>query len=81
MNEIINKLAKKIFYQASYRGTKEMDILLKELATKVLAIKPDLARLNSFAEFLALSDTQINDYLQNQEELPTKFVWITEFLK
>ena len=53
MSEELEILKKKLLYRASYRGTKEMDILLTTFVKKYLNIFNDeqLKQLEKFLEF------------------------------
>tara|TARA_B110000211_G_scaffold122632_1_gene141469 strand:- start:43 stop:297 length:255 start_codon:yes stop_codon:yes gene_type:complete len=68
MNEL-ELLKKKIKYRASYRGTKEMDILLKSFVNSVINIL-DLSELLKLDEFLNCNDEDIyNLYFNNNSFL------------
>jgi len=51
----IDQLKKKIIYRASYRGTKEMDILLTSFVNKIIH-DLDLKNLKELLELLELDD-------------------------
>ena len=51
----IDQLKKKIIYRASYRGTKEMDILLTSFVNKIVH-DLDLKNLKELLELLELDD-------------------------
>ena len=51
----IDQLKKKIIYRASYRGTKEMDILLTSFVNKIIH-GLDLKNLKELLELLELDD-------------------------
>ena len=51
----IDQLKKKIIYRASYRGTKEMDILLTSFVNKIIH-DLDLQNLKELLELLELDD-------------------------
>ena len=55
MNSNIDQLKKKIIYRASYRGTKEMDILLTSFVNKIIH-DLDLKNLKELLELLELDD-------------------------
>jgi len=68
MNEL-ELLKKKIKYRASYRGTKEMDILLKSFVNSVINTL-DLSELLKLDEFLNCNDEDIyNLYFNNNSFL------------
>jgi antitoxin CptB len=61
---MINELEifkKKLLYRASYRGTKEMDILLSNFVKKYID-KLDLNHLNELDKFLNIEDDVILNY-------------------
>jgi antitoxin CptB len=63
MNNLEN-LKKKIIYRSSYRGTKEMDILLSSFVNKYIEIfSPD--ELVYLDKFLDYEDEVILNYYQN----------------
>jgi antitoxin CptB len=64
---MINKLEifkKKLIYRASYRGTKEMDILLSKFVNKYID-KLDENLLEELEKFLNFEDQVILDYYNN----------------
>ena len=63
MNEL-ELLKKKIKYRASYRGTKEMDILLKSFVNSVINTL-DLSELLKLDEFLNCNDEDISNFYLN----------------
>ena len=63
MNELDN-LKKKILYRSSYRGTKEMDLLLSKFAKHYLDIL-DFKDLLELEKFLNLEDEFIYNYYRN----------------
>ena len=65
---MINKLEifkKKLLYRASYRGTKEMDILLSSFVNKYINTFDDIY-LNELDNFLNFDDEIILNYYQNK---------------
>ena len=64
MNIELDILKKKLLYRASYRGTKEMDILLSSFVKKHINTfnEKSLVKLENF---LNLSDEQILNYYNN----------------
>ena len=64
MNEL-ESLKNKIKYRSSYRGTKEMDLLLSSFALKYIDILPhhDLKKLN---DFMNCSDEDISNLYSNK---------------
>ena len=67
MNEL-ELLKKKISYRASYRGTKEMDILLKSFVNSVINTL-DLSELLKLDEFLNCNDEDIYNLYFNNNSL------------
>ena len=63
MNKLEN-LKKKIIYRSSYRGTKEMDILLSSFVKKYLD-KLNEKELYELEKILDLDDETINNFYQN----------------
>ena len=55
---------KKLLYRASYRGTKEMDILLYKFVNKYIH-EFDESLLRELEKFLNFEDEVILDYYQN----------------
>ena len=70
---------KKLFFKASHRGTKEMDIILGTFANKQLErmTKNDLAL---FDELLDISDPELYKWLtsDNEEIIPEKFRYLID---
>ena len=64
MNEL-ELLKKKIKYRSSYRGTKEMDLLLSSFVSKIIngLSYDELKKLN---EFLNCNDEDINNFYLNK---------------
>ena len=68
MNEELEIFKKKLLYRASYRGTKEMDILLSTFVKKHIE-DFDLNNLNELENFLKFDDEIIlNFYNHNKIE-------------
>ena len=68
MNEELEIFKKKLLYRASYRGTKEMDILLSTFVKKHIE-DFDLNNLNELENFLKFDDEIIlNFYNYNKIE-------------
>ena len=63
MNEL-DILKKKILYRSSYRGTKEMDLLLSKFTKHYLDIL-DFKDLLELEKFLNIEDELIYNYYQN----------------
>ena len=63
MNELDN-LKKKILYRSSYRGTKEMDLLLSKFAKHYFDIL-DFKDLLDLEKFLNLEEEFIYNYYKN----------------
>ena len=61
MSEELEKLKKKILYRASYRGTKEMDILLSSFTKNYINIL-NVNQLNQLEVFLKFEDEIILNY-------------------
>ncbi len=68
---------KKLFFKASHRGTKEMDILLGNFANKQLESMTD-NDLALFDELLDISDPELYKWLTsvNEEIIPEKFRYL-----
>ncbi len=68
---------KKLFFKASHRGTKEMDILLGNFANKQLESMTD-NDLALFDELLDISDPELYKWLisANEEIIPEKFRYL-----
>jgi antitoxin CptB len=64
MNEL-ESLKKKIKYRSSYRGTKEMDVLLSSFVSSIVN-KLSLEELKSLIEFLNCNDEDISNYYLNK---------------
>ena len=64
MSNKLEILKKKLIYRASYRGTKEMDILLSGFVNKYID-KLDNDLLVELDEFLNFEDEVILNYYQN----------------
>ena len=61
MSEKLETFRKKLLYRASYRGTKEMDILLKAFVNDCLN-KFNYQKLKELEEFLEFEDEIILNY-------------------
>ncbi len=61
MPEELEILKKKLLYRASYRGTKEMDILLSTFVKKNID-SLNINQLKDLEKFLELSDETISNY-------------------
>ena len=68
MNEL-ELLKKKIIYRSSYRGTKEMDLLLGSFVTKYIKILP-YDELKKLDEFMNCSDEDIGNFYLNKSPIP-----------
>tara|TARA_B110000967_G_C18720494_1_gene477374 strand:+ start:653 stop:910 length:258 start_codon:yes stop_codon:yes gene_type:complete len=64
MSDELKNLKKKIIYRSSYRGTKEMDILLTSFVRKYLD-NLDEKELNDLLFFLDLEDELIFNFYQH----------------
>lgn len=64
MNDKLEILKKKLLYRASYRGTKEMDILLSKFVNEYID-KFNEIYLNDLEIFLNFEDEIILNYYQN----------------
>ena len=58
MPDDTEQLKKKIIYRSSYRGTKEMDILLSSFVNEYID-KLNLNDLNNLYEFLKIDDVEL----------------------
>jgi antitoxin CptB len=80
MNEL-DILKKKILYRSSYRGTKEMDLLLSKFTKHYLDIL-DFKDLLELEKFLNIEDELIYNYYQNNTKNNTiKETKISKLLK
>jgi len=61
---------KKLYFRSIHRGTKEMDKLLGEFATKYL-LKFTFNQLSVYEQFLELSDDVLYRGFLDQEKFPT----------
>ncbi len=61
MTDKLDIFRKKLLYRASYRGTKEMDILLSNFVKKYIN-KFDINELNELEKFLNFEDEIISDF-------------------
>ena len=64
MNEL-ETLKKKIKYRSSYRGTKEMDLLLTSFVSSIINIL-SLAELEKLDEFVNCNDEDISNFYLNK---------------
>ena len=64
MSNKLEILKKRLLYRASYRGTKEMDILLSSFVKKYLD-KLNEKELYELEKILDLDDETINNFYQN----------------
>jgi antitoxin CptB len=69
MNEL-ELLKNRIKYRASYRGTKEMDILLTSFINSVIN-NLEYLELLKLDEFLNLNDEEIYNYYKNDIVIPS----------
>jgi antitoxin CptB len=66
MNFKINDLKKKILYRATYRGTKEMDTLLKSFTNKYINTLNDKDLMN-LSDLLDIDDDNLYKFNQGQK--------------
>ena len=66
MSEELEIFKKKLLYRASYRGTKEMDILLSSFVKKYINIFNE-AQLRDLENFLKIEDEEILDYYNHNK--------------
>ena len=66
MNEELEIFKKKLLYRASYRGTKEMDILLSTFVKKHIE-DFDLNNLNELENFLKFDDEIISNFYNHNK--------------
>ena len=66
MTEKLENFKKKLLYRASYRGTKEMDILLSAFVKKYIDIF-DLNQLIELEKFLDLEDEIILNFYNHDK--------------
>jgi antitoxin CptB len=64
MNEL-ELLKKRIKYRSSYRGTKEMDLLLSSFVSKIIDTL-SLLELNKLDDFMNCSDEDISNLYSNK---------------
>ena len=64
MNNKLETFKKKLIYRASYRGTKEMDMLLSKFVHKYIDIWNE-SDLNELEEFLNYEDEVILNYYRD----------------
>ena len=64
MNNKLETFKKKLIYRASYRGTKEMDMLLSKFVNKYIDIWNE-SYLNELEEFLNYEDEVILNYYRD----------------
>ena len=69
MNEL-ESLKNKIRYRSSYRGTKEMDLLLSSFASKHIDTLSH-NELKKLDEFINCSDEEISNFYLNKIPIPT----------
>ncbi len=84
MLENKEELKNKIIYRASYRGTKEMDILMISFVNSIIH-ELDLEQLNQLDNFVNMDD-EILMSIKNDESLinyddPTIFKFVANFKK
>ena len=76
MSEKLEILKKKLLYRSSYRGTKEMDILLGSFVKKYIN-ELNFEQLLDLEKFLELDDEVILDYYNNNsnnKKVDKKFI-------
>ena len=66
MSEELEIFKKKLLYRASYRGTKEMDILLSSFVKKYINIFNE-AQLRDLENFLKIEDEEILNYYNHNK--------------
>ena len=71
MNEELEIFKKKLLYRASYRGTKEMDILLTKFVKKYLNTF-DYDQLKQLEKFLEFEDEIIYNFYNFDKKLQGK---------
>ena len=69
MNEL-ELLKNKIKYRSSYRGTKEMDLLLSSFALRYID-SLSLVELKKLDDFLNCSDEDIGNFYLNRNPMPS----------
>jgi antitoxin CptB len=69
MNEL-ESLKNKIKYRSSYRGTKEMDLLLTSFVSKYIDTFSYL-ELKKLDDFMNCSDEDINNFYLNKNSIPS----------
>ena len=71
MSEELELLKKRLLYRASYRGTKEMDILVKSFVDCIIN-KLDLNQLEELDKFVNLDDETLQQ-IKNKKDLNHNF--------
>ena len=66
MTKELEIFKKRILYRASYRGTKEMDILLSSFVKKYINIFSE-AQLRDLENFLKIEDEEILNYYNHNK--------------
>jgi len=77
----IHDLKNKIFYRSSYRGTKEMDILLKSFVNDIID-NLEVKELENLLDLLKIDDVNLYNYKQGlKTEISIKETYITKLFK
>ena len=77
----IHDLKNKIFYRSSYRGTKEMDILLKSFVNDIID-NLEVKELENLLDLLKIDDVNLYNYNQGlKTEISIKETYITKLFK
>ena len=77
----IHDLKNKILYRSSYRGTKEMDILLKSFVYDIID-DLEAKELENLLDLLKIDDVNLYNYKQGlKTEISIKETYITKLFK
>ena len=77
----IHELKNKILYRSSYRGTKEMDILLKSFVNDIID-NLEVKELENLLDLLKIDDVNLYKYKQGlKTEINIKETYITNLFK
>ncbi|MFN7225655.1 MAG: succinate dehydrogenase assembly factor 2 [Holosporales bacterium] len=79
MSDDLSLLRRRLHYQAGHRGTKELDIVLGRFAEAFLAIMSE-AECRMFDALLNEQETQVWQWLTQQEPVPEQYRQIVELL-
>lgn len=75
MNDPLISLRKRLLYQSSHRGMKELDKILLAFSQKYLLTFNE-QQLHHYEYFLTMSEAEIYGYLIRQQPLPDSFLHV-----